>query len=186
MSLASTCHLTPSNGGPRFVAADVDRDVPGSDSIVMRALRPGDQDLLVQILQGLGPQSRTQRFLAPRPRLSERDLASVTRVDVVRHGGVIAFLESTHRPIAAAHYLREDDAEVAETAIEVVDDWQQRGVGRLLVTELCAHALQAGIRRFEWFAFESNPAVGPLAQNLRDCRRVHVGNGVVKWSAAIG
>ena len=133
-----------------------------------------------------GPQSRMQRFLAPRPRFSERDLASVTRVGGVSHGGVIAFHESPHRPIAAAHYVRGDDADVAETAIEVVDDWQQRGVGRLLVTELCAHALRAGIRRFEWFAFESNRAVAPLAQNLRDCRRVRVGNGVTKWSGAIG
>lgn len=89
MSLASAPRLTPSGGEPQLVGTDVDLDVPGSDSIVMRALRPDDQGLLVQILEGLGPQSRMQRFLAPRPRFSERDLASVTRVDGVRHGGVI-------------------------------------------------------------------------------------------------
>ena len=179
----SASRLTLLGGGPQLAGTDVDRDVRAKGTIVIRALRPGDQDLLLQILEGLGPESRLQRFLAPRPRFSERDLASVTRVDGVRHCGVIALIEC--RPLGAAHYVRGDD-KVAETAIEVVDDWRQRGLGRLLVTELRAHALRAGIRRFEWFAFESNPPIAPLAKNLRDCRRVRVGSGVAKWSATIG
>jgi len=74
---------------------------------------------------------------------------------------------------------------VAETAIEVVDDWQRRGIGRLLIAELRLHAVRAGIRHFEWFAFESNRAVAALVCDLGDCRRTRVGHGVSKWSARI-
>jgi GNAT superfamily N-acetyltransferase len=81
--------------------------------------------------------------------------------------------------------VRTHDHEVAETAIEVVEDWQRRGIGRLLIAELRVRALRTGIRRFEWFAFESNHAVAALARDLRDGRWVRVGDGVVKWSAAI-
>lgn len=86
-------------------------------------------------------------------------------------------------PIGAAHYLRAG-LDVAEIAIEVVDSWQRRGVGRLLIAELQVHAFRAGIRRFEWFALESNGAVAALVRNLPDCRRVRVGDGVISWSAA--
>jgi hypothetical protein len=55
----------------------------------------------------------------------------------------------------------------------------------LLIAELRRHAPIAGIRRFEWFAFGSNLAVATLACDLGDHRRVHVGGGVVKCSAAI-
>jgi RimJ/RimL family protein N-acetyltransferase len=151
----------------------------------VRALRPGDEDSLRLILEGLRPDSRLQRFLAPRPVYSERDVAAVTEVDQVDHAGVIAFAGYRGMPVGAAHYVMTQHPDVAEVAIEVVDDWQRRGIGRLLAAELRAHALQAGLRRFEWSAFASNCAIAALARDLGDCRRVHEGNGVVKCSAAL-
>jgi GNAT superfamily N-acetyltransferase len=137
------------------------------------------------ILERLGAESRVQRFLAPRPMLSERDLSFVRGVDAVDHAGVIAFAGSPASPIGAAHYVRTDDPEVAETAIEVVDGWQRRGVGRLLIAELRVRALRAGIRHFEWFAFESNRAVAALARDFGEPRCRRVGDGVAKYSVAI-
>lgn len=81
--------------------------------------------------------------------------------------------------------MRAEHPEVAETAIEVVDDWQRHGIGRLLIAELRVHAAAAGIRQFEWFAFESNRAVAALVDDLGDCRRTRVGNGVIRSSPPI-
>jgi GNAT superfamily N-acetyltransferase len=117
--------------------------------------------------------------------LSECEVSIVTSVDGVDHAGVIVLARSSAVPVGAAHYVRTDDPEVAETAIEVVDDWQQCGIGQLLIAELRVHARRAGLRRFEWWAFESNRSVTALSCGLCDCRRVRVGNGVIKWSAAI-
>ena len=150
--------------------------------VVIRGLELSDRDFVASILEQLGSQSRIQRFLAPRPILSERDLSPITSVDGLDRGGTIAFAGST--PIGAAHYVRMAAPEVAEIAVEVIDDWQRRGVGRSLLAELRLSALRAGCRRVEWFAFDSNRAVAALARDLPDCRSTRVGGGVVRSSAA--
>jgi GNAT superfamily N-acetyltransferase len=99
--------------------------------------------------------------------------------------GVIALVGSRRVPVGAGHYVRSEHPDIAETAIEVVDAWQRRGIGRLLIAELRARAARAGIRSFTWSAFASNQAVGALARDLSECRRTHVGGGVVEWSASL-
>ena len=83
----------------------------------IRGLEVSDRDFVVSILEQLGWQSRIQRFLAPRPILSERDLSTITTVDGLDRGGTIAFAGSS--PIGAAHYVRTAAPEVAEIAVEV-------------------------------------------------------------------
>jgi GNAT superfamily N-acetyltransferase len=163
-----------------------DEDAPTVTSgraVLIRELEPSDRDLLGSILENLGRESRIQRFLAPRPVLSPRDVCAATTIDGLHHAGVIALANSS--PIGAAHYVTTVDPEVAEVAVAVVDEWQQRGVGRLLVAEARRCAKRTGFRRFEWFAFESNRAVSALAHDLQDIRRTRVGGGVVRCSAAL-
>jgi len=81
--------------------------------------------------------------------------------------------------------VRTHDSEVAEVAIEVIDEWQRRGVGKLLSAELRLRALEAGVRRFEWRVLESNRAVAALSRELSNCRRVHIGDDVIQCSGAI-
>jgi GNAT superfamily N-acetyltransferase len=159
------------------------RTVAYGTAVLLRELKPGDRDLLRVILENLGWESRTQRFLAPRPILSRHDVSAVTAVDGLHHAGVIALANSS--PIGAAHYVRTADPEVAEVALEVVDDWQGGGVGGLLVAETRRCAKAAGFRRLEWFTFQSNRAVSALARDLQDIRYIRVGGGVVRCSAAL-
>jgi GNAT superfamily N-acetyltransferase len=175
LSPASNAERAPGgrNGGSRS---------PGTH-VVVRGLELTDRDFVAAILERLGWQSRVQRFLAPRPILSERDLSMIMSVDGFDRAGTIAFAASS--PIGAAHYVRTGDPAVAEIAVEVVDEWQRCGVGRLLLSELRVRALRAGCRRLEWFAFESNRAVAALAHDLCDCRKTRVGGGIVKWSATM-
>jgi nucleotide-binding universal stress UspA family protein len=52
--------------------------------------------------------------------------------------------------VGVARFIRlRGGGEVAEPAITVVDDWQQRGVGTALVEALSSRAREEGIRRFE-------------------------------------
>jgi GNAT superfamily N-acetyltransferase len=117
--------------------------------------------------------------------LAERDVSITARVGGFDHAGVIAFAGSPSSPVGAAHFVRTSDAELAEIALEVVDEWQRHGIGRLLIECLRVYAVRAGVRRFEWLSFESNLAVRALARDLREVRRARVGAGVIKWSAAI-
>ena len=187
MGMPATSLSSTATSGDRPVArvGRVVRADPGSERVVIRALRPGDLHLLEVILDGLGPESRLLRFLAPRPVLTARDLSVTARVDGIDHVGVIALAGSQAVPVGAAHYVRSEHPEIAEAAIEVVDAWQRRGIGRLLIAELRVRAARAGIRSFTWSAFASNQGVAALTRDLSDHRRAHVGGGVMEWSASI-
>ena len=56
----------------------------------------------------------------------------------------------------------------AEIAFEVVDDWQGRGIGKRLVTELRALALAHGILRFRALIAHGNLAAASLVRGLGD------------------
>jgi GNAT superfamily N-acetyltransferase len=185
--LAGSSLITAPDGEPNGPDEHLVREsLSSAVAVSIRPLQSGDRECLMLIFARLGPQSRVQRFLAPRPVISERDLSGLVDADGSHRAGVISFTGTPAAPVGAAHYVRTDDPELAEMAIEVVENWQRRGIGRLLIAELRRYALTAGIRRFEWFAFGPNAAVATLARDLGDHRRVHVGGGVVKCSAALG
>jgi GNAT superfamily N-acetyltransferase len=156
-----------------------------SGLIAIHALPPDERGVLVSIHARLGPQSRRQRYLAPKGPLSEHDLDLLSAVDGDNRVALAAFAGARAEPVGVARYVRHSDTHVAETAVEVVDEWQRRGVGRLLMTRLRVHAVRGGVRRFEWTAFESNGAVAALARDLSDVRARRIGAGVTQWSAAI-
>jgi hypothetical protein len=59
-----------------------------------------------------------------------------------------------------------DEPEVAEAAVTVVDDYQGRGLGTLLLEALGAVALENGITRFRGYALENNRPLRDLLESL--------------------
>ena len=146
-------------------AYDETTSVPG---VTLRPLEPGDRASVLEVFDGLGPRSRELRFLAPKPRLTEADLRQLTAVDRQDHVALVATSASHGRPVGVARFVREADApDSADVAVAVVDDWQDRGVGTLLVTALVRRALEVGIRRFTLAMSHENDAVRALIRRLR-------------------
>jgi len=114
------------------------------EGIVVRPLRNGETEVVQSVFDRLGPQSRLFRFGGVKNVLTQSDLELLSRVDG-RHHVLVAYAES--EPIGIARLVRNGTG--AEVAIEVVDDWQQRGVGRILMTRLAEDARAAGIDRLE-------------------------------------
>jgi GNAT superfamily N-acetyltransferase len=166
-------------------AAETARERCKREPIVVRALRRGDAALVGSIHERLGARSREQRYLGAKPALSAGDLARLAGVDGRDRVAVVALAGWPAAPIGIARYARAGEVEVAEIAMEVVDEWQRRGVGRVLLAELRTRALRAGVRRFTWTAFASNRAVVALSRGARDRRCIYLGDGVMRWSATI-
>jgi GNAT superfamily N-acetyltransferase len=190
----------PSSGAPRHETDARDARIGGIDAtgrpslpegaassglIAIHPLAPDERGILVSIHARLGAQSRRQRYLAPKGPLSEHDLDLLGAVDGHNHVALVASAGGRAEPVGVARYVRHSDTHIAETAVEVVDEWQRRGVGRLLMTRLRMHAVRRGVRRFEWTAFESNGAVAALARDLSEVKTRRIGAGVTQWSAAI-
>jgi ribosomal protein S18 acetylase RimI-like enzyme len=135
-----------------------------------RLLRPEDDLLLVRGFERLSAESRYRRFLTPKPMLSPEEVRFLTRIDGVTHVAVGAGLvlpNGEEEGLGVARFVRlRDEPDVAEPAVAVTDDFQQRGLGRLLLDRLVAAANERGIRRFRFDVLTSNTPVLALVRNL--------------------
>ena len=116
---------------------DIHADIP---DIHVRPLRRDEAELLDTVFAGLSPQSRHLRFHSPIPRLTAPVRRALLAVDGRDHVALVAVL-ARGEPVGIARLIRDrlrlDEAEIA---FEVVDAWQRRGVGRLLLTALAERA----------------------------------------------
>src|SRR5581483_8378240 len=97
-------------------------------------LTPSDAPVLAEGFARLSAESRRLRFLTAKPTLSPSELRYLTEVDGHDHEALGAVDPVSHRGVAVARFVRDDQEPTrAEAAITVADDWQRRGVGKLLL-----------------------------------------------------
>lgn len=121
-----------------------------------------EKDRLRDAYAGLSPDSRYQRFLAPVQALSPLMLHKlVDHVDGRDHVALVLDVETDRaaEPVAIGRYVRERQRpDHAEVAVTVVDAWQGRGAGALLVRVLADRALLAGVTHFTASVLADNEA----------------------------
>jgi GNAT superfamily N-acetyltransferase len=137
--------------------------------VVLRRVRPGDKARLRKGLEHLSPQSTYQRFFTPNVQLSDQALRYLTEVDGVDHAAIAALEPDREgQPgVGVARYIRlEDEAHTAEAAVAVVDAYQGRGIGSLLLVALGLIAAENGIDTFQAFITEGNRAFARHLEGL--------------------
>jgi GNAT superfamily N-acetyltransferase len=133
----------------------------------VKPLEPADKAVLREGVAHLSPNSAYRRFLVATPHLSEGQLSYLTTLDHRRHEALGVSQPSTEEGVAVARYVRSDDEPAtAEIAITVVDRWQGRGVGRLLLERLVAVARARGIVRFSGLILADNTRMIKLMSSL--------------------
>lgn len=116
--------------------------------VTIRSVRPEDKQLLVDGFNKLSAESRYRRFLGAKDVLSARELAYLTEVDGVSHVAIGA-VHPDGAGLGIARFIRsKDDPTVAEAAITVLDAWQGKGLGKLLLERLTDEARARGVTRF--------------------------------------
>lgn len=126
--------------------------------VELRPVGPDDKPLLEQGMTMLSPASRRLRFMSPVENLSRSQLAYLTEIDQESHmaWGVTA----GGQPVAVGRLVRlATSPEVAEIAITVVDEWQRRGIGQILVRILAEIGRSVGIQRFAFEALPENKGI---------------------------
>lgn len=119
--------------------------------VLLRPIEPRDKDELEAGFERMSPQSRYRRFFTAMDSLSDRQLAYFTEVDHHDHFAWVALaLDEPGAPgVAVGRYIRlPDDPTSADIALAVVDDFQGRGLGSVLLESLVDVALDNGIGHF--------------------------------------
>lgn len=130
-----------------------------------------DKHLLLRGFERLSPESRYRRFLAPMPELGEEMVRYLTEIDHHDHEAMIALEEETGDGIGIARYVRNPERpDAAEVAVTVIDDWQGRGVGTLLLEVLSARAREEGITSFTALMLAANQEMMDVLRNLGPVR----------------
>ena len=120
------------------------------DLVRVRQVRPGDAPTLVRAYAHLGEQSRYRRFFTVMPELPEATVKAAVEVDHTDHEALVAMpLQSEEEIVGECRFVRlADQPDTADLAVTVVDAWQGRGLGSVLLARLSERALDVGIEYF--------------------------------------
>ena len=137
--------------------------------VLVRPIEPDDRERLQVGLHQLSPTSRYHRFHAAVSELSEAQLRYLTEVDQVNHLAWIALDPALpgEPAVGVARCIRLPTAShVAEVAITVLDAYQGRGIGTLLLGVLSRAAAAQGIRTYRAYVEEDNDAMLRIFRDL--------------------
>jgi GNAT superfamily N-acetyltransferase len=131
------------------VPALLDSDVGLKDGsrVHIRPIHPGDDRRLVEAFRHLSPQSVYQRFFTALPELSPGMARYLSNVNSTNRLALVA--EAGSELAGVGRYERTTDPAVVELGLLVVDQWQGRGLGRILLRAVIEAAKNNGICRFQ-------------------------------------
>jgi len=115
----------------------------------VRPIAPTDKTRMAQAIDAMSPQTRYQRFHSLRGGLTDGELRYLTELDYEHHVAWGALAEDVPgKPgIGAARFVRDPEVpDTAEFTVTVVDAWQGRGLGSLLLRTLLVSAAERDLR----------------------------------------
>jgi GNAT superfamily N-acetyltransferase len=150
--------------------------------VAVRPLSSEDEPLVRRAFLRLSARTRRLRWGLP---LVDPDVVLdwVGRLDSGQHFAVVAYLISNGEPIGVGRWVIADDG--VEVALTVIDDWQGRGVGPLLLRSLMREASVRGISTMRaWVSVENQRALH-LLDHLTTRRTSHRGTGMLEYQIPV-
>jgi GNAT superfamily N-acetyltransferase len=146
--------------------------LPDGTRVTLRPMRPDDKAELRRAILALSEETTMRRFLRAHVEPSEAVLAHLTEVDQENHVAVVAVVASPdlkeERFAAVGRFVRmPDNPAVAESAVTVADDFQHRGLGRVMLMELVWLARRHGITRFRAEVLKDNLPVNTILSHVQ-------------------
>jgi len=162
-----------------YTARELLRD---GSQIEIRALRPEDEADMLAALEQASAQSLQRRFFVMKRHFSDKERAFFMDIDFKNHVALVALVEDAGRKvlIGGSRYVVFEPGR-AEMAFMVVDAWQRRGIGSLLMHHLIQIARDVGLQEltadvlpentgmlkvFEKFGFKPAPRHDPHTVHL--------------------
>lgn len=119
--------------------------------LFLRPIRPADGPLLLDLFQKLSPETIYFRFLTHLDRLQPELLKHLVEIDYETHFTIVAVIEDEGMEtiIGTCRYITTKKMEHAELTIVLKDDWQRRGLGKMMAARVVNIARSKGISSIE-------------------------------------
>jgi len=174
----------PSSDPPAPYPKELERDIELRDGtrLHVRPIRSSDAPRLIEHYGRLSTHSAYQRFFTVMKRLPPDWARILADVDYRRRLALIAEGGPADEPelIAVARYEPTDSEDTAEVAFAVLDDWQGKGIGVVLLKDLLAAAAARGIRQFRAYVLADNTRMLDLLRRFTDIKESKLESGVVE------
>ena len=130
---------TPTRGPSSQGYTDINRHTLSDGRVVsIRPVKASDGEMEREMIEHLSPDSSRMRFLGGIGQVSQQLMRVLTDNDA-QHEAFIALAEDesgTLHAVGVANFACDPDGKSCECAVVVADDWQNAGLGKLLLREL--------------------------------------------------
>ncbi|MFC5577927.1 GNAT family N-acetyltransferase [Lysobacter niabensis] len=137
-------------------------------NVLIRPITPRDKDAERAFIEDLSMQARRYRFLGQVRHPSEQMVEQFTNIDQAHEAAFVAVVsdEGRERIVGVSRYSANASGSQCECAVTVSDDWQNRGLGTLLMRHLIEVAQARGIQRMISIDSAENARMQALANYL--------------------
>jgi acetyltransferase len=136
--------------------------------VVIRAIRPEDEPMLVELHESNSEQTIRMRFHSMVKTLSRDSLIRLCHLDYEREMALVAVHHDANGPhiIGVSRYYLDPESGTAEFAILVGDPWQGRGLGWHLMQRLLDVARENGVRQLLGVVLRENRSMLQMTEEL--------------------
>jgi len=153
---------------PKSITDAIDVTLRDGRRVTIRPIRRDDVARTAAFIDGLSTESKHSLFLGGIAHLSDEALERLCNSGDSRDMAYVATARGAdgERQVGVCRYAGATGAEGGEISVAVADDWQHRGLGKLLLRRLIDYARAHGVRRLFSMDAVSNDAMRRLARDV--------------------
>jgi RimJ/RimL family protein N-acetyltransferase len=135
--------------------------------IFFRPVRPTDETALSEMLYSLSASSVRTRYMTYTMAFPHKHVQRLTNIDYRQDLCIVGTVPSVsgEQIVAIAQYFLDPKTRAAEVAFLVQDEWQQKGMGTLLLDYLTQIARQRGVKQFYAKVLPTNKSMLAIFHN---------------------
>ena len=155
-------------GGGRAAQSELDMVLRDGTHVLVRPIHTDDIELERRFIQALSPSSRRFRFLETMNSPSDALLKQMTMINPSTDAAYLAVIREgdQQREIGVARFSARPDGHDCEFAVTVSDEWQNKGLGTLLMQRLIEVAKARGIEAMHSSDTADNTRMRQFAEHL--------------------
>ena len=143
--------------------------LPSGLRATLRLVQASDKAALLEGFEHVGARSRYLRFFTGKPELTADELRYYSEVDGVNHfamGAIVHDGSDGDHPAATARFVRVRGTSSADFALTVVDEYQNLGLGSVLLSRLMSAAKERGIEALSGEILAENSTMLDLVRRV--------------------